>query len=222
MCVVPSTIGSKSAVTASRFAGFCRVLGIIFTLWILFFNAKWNNTITVEIKLGFAHPLLTFRWNFSFPQVPPGWGKKKNSLEQQLSKELCLRIKIYSKTFINNPHPFSYTSLCILITFLRKARTNLIATILMRWSWFNLSWGKLPLPFSILFPKNLYQCVKLNLCGLIWLDFWKEEELAVLNYSFMTQCGVILKHAEVQADPGMWAEHQIQLGCLNLAPGHQS
>ena len=38
----------------------------------------------------------------------------------------------------------------------------------------------------------------------------------------MTQCGVILKHAEVQADPGMWAEHQIQLGCLRSTFGSWS
>lgn len=37
----------------------------------------------------------------------------------------------------------------------------------------------------------------------------------MLNYSFMIQCGVILKlDTVIQVDPGMWAEHQFQLGCL--------
>lgn len=40
VCVVPSTVGSKSEMTASRFVFLYRVPGIIFTLWVLFFNAK--------------------------------------------------------------------------------------------------------------------------------------------------------------------------------------
>lgn len=53
---------------------------------------KWNNTITVEIKLGFAHPLLISLGNFSFPEVPPGWVEGE-APEQELSQELCLCIK---------------------------------------------------------------------------------------------------------------------------------
>lgn len=41
---------------------------------------KSNNTIRVEIKLGFAQPLLTSLGNFSFPQVPPIGGRKKKVL----------------------------------------------------------------------------------------------------------------------------------------------
>lgn len=40
VCVIPSTVGSKSEMTASRFVFLYRVPGIILTLWVLFFNAK--------------------------------------------------------------------------------------------------------------------------------------------------------------------------------------
>lgn len=74
-----------------------------------------------------------------------------------------------------------------------------------------LAWVQPHCPYQY-FPP---QCVKHNLFDLIWLDFWKEKDLKMLNYSFMIQCGVILKlDTVIQADPGMWAEHQFQLGCL--------
>lgn len=54
---------------------------------------KCNNTITVEIKLGFAHLLLTSLKFFISSSSPWLRGGGEGTLEQELSKELCLCIK---------------------------------------------------------------------------------------------------------------------------------
>lgn len=201
-----------------RFAGFCRVLGIIFTLWILFFNAKWNNTRYSGDQIGFAHPLLIFLWNFSFPQVP--WlGKKKKFLEQQNSLKSYAYVlnflpldkspdpERFILKLINNLHPFSYTSL-LHSNYIFKKGENKFDCYSFLWDEAGLTWAikKLPLPFSILFPK-----IFINVSSWIyvaWFD-WILKGRGVGNTELLIYDSVwgYSEHAEVQADPGCGAEH---------------
>lgn len=100
--------------------------------------------------------------------------------------------------------------------FLKEVRTNLIATILMRWSWFNLSWGQ-PLCPSQYFSPRIF----INMSRLIYLSQFDGifERKRSWKY-WVTRLGLHVGLWETNyilcspADTGCGLSPNFKLGCL--------